>query len=262
MSISPHAIIHSGAQLGEGVQIDPFVTIGDHVVIGKGTWIKSHAHINSGTEVGSNCKIFQGAVVGGDSQDLKYSGDPTYLRIGNDVTIREYCTINRATSSGDFTYIGDGVLLMAYVHVAHDCTIHSNAIIANAVSIAGHVNVGEYAIIGGMTAVQQFVEIGRHSYIAGGTLIRKDIPPYVRVAREPVSYIGINKIGLERRGFSEKKVTALQDLYRHLFVHHKNVSQALKTMNSNFDSNPFKEEILNFIEGSPNGIIRGYRGEE
>lgn len=262
MSLSPQAIIHPGAQLGEGVRVDPFVTIEEETVIGDRTWIKSHAHINAGTHIGNDCTIFQGAVVGGDSQDLKYEGGATFLHIGNNVTIREYCTINRATGPDQSTRIEDGCLLMAYVHIAHDCHIQKGAIIANAVNVAGHVEVGEHAIVGGMTAVQQYVIIGRHSYVAGGTLIRKDIPPYIRVAREPVSYIGVNKVGLERRNFSKSQITYLQNIYRHLFVHNKNISKALKNVNSNFVDNPFVQEIIDFIDSSPNGIIRGYRIED
>ena len=262
MKISTHAIVHPQAHLGVDVHIDPFVTIDEDVVIGDRTWIRSHAHINNGTTIGSDCQIYQGAVVGGDSQDKKHTGGDTRLVVGNHVTIREYCTLNRATSEKGLTRIDDYCLLMAYVHIAHDCQIGAHSIIANAVNLAGHVILDEYATIGGMTAIQQFVRIGKQAYVGGGTLIRKDVPPYVRAAREPVTYMGINKIGLERNGFSQSEIKSLQDLYRYIFVHSNNVSQSMLLLQNQFKDNPFREEIMKFIIESPNGVIRGYRSEE
>ncbi|MFT6809733.1 MAG: UDP-N-acetylglucosamine acyltransferase [Saprospiraceae bacterium] len=262
MNISPLAIIHPQAQLGVNIRIDPFATVDADVVIGDRTWIRSHAHINDGTTIGSDCIIYQGAIIGGDSQDKKYIGGNTRLIVGNQVTIREYCTLNRSTSEVGITRIADKCLLMAYVHIAHDCQIGANSIIANAVNLAGHVVLDEYATIGGMTAIQQYVRIGKHAYVGGGTLIRKDVPPYVRAAREPVAYMGINKVGLERRGFSQDKIKSLQDLYRYIFVHSNNVSQSMLLLQNRFKGNPFREEIMNFIIESPNGVIRGYRSEE
>lgn len=262
MNISDHAIIHPKAQLGKDVRIDPFVTIDRDVVIGDRTWIRSHAHINNGSTIGADCKIYQGAIIGGDSQDKKYTGGETRLIVGDHVSIREYCTLNRSTSESGITRVEDYTLLMAYVHIAHDCHIGANSIVANAVNIAGHVVLDEYATIGGMTAIQQFVRIGRHAYVGGGTLIRKDVPPYVRAAREPVTYMGINKIGLERRGFSQGDIKSLQDLYRYVFVHSNNVSQSMLLLQNQFKDNPFRNEIMKFIVESPNGVIRGYRSEE
>jgi len=262
MNISPHAIVHPKAQLGADIKIDPFVTIDEDVVIGDRTWIRSHAHINNGTTIGADCQIYQGGIIGGDSQDQKYKGGQSRLEIGSNVTIREYCTINRSTSEEGLTHIDDHCLLMAYVHIAHDCLIGSHSIVANAVNIAGHVILGEYATIGGMTAIQQFIRIGRHAYVGGGTLIRKDVPPYVRAAREPVAYMGVNKVGLERRGFNQEDIKSMQDLYRYIFVHSNNVSQSMLLLQNQFKENPYREEIMKFIVESPNGVIRGYRSEE
>lgn len=260
MAISPHAIVHPSASLGEGVRVDAFATIDEGVTIGDRTWIASHAHIINGTEIGADCSIHQGAVVGGDPQDMKYRGEPTRLELGDRVTIREYCTINRATVASRKTSIGDDALIMAYSHVAHDCTIDKKAILANSVNLAGHVHIGEAAIIGGMTAVQQFLHIGRHAFIGGGTLIRKDVPPFIRAAREPLSYIGVNTIGLGRRGFSAADRWELQNIYRLLFVGTTNLSIGIaRLQGSEYSESSYAKEILRFIDSSQNGIIRGYR---
>ncbi len=259
MSARAHAIIHPDAQIGEGVVIDPFVTIESDVIIGDGTWIGSQACIKSGTKIGANCKIFQGAIVGGDSQDLKFKDEKTYLEISDDVTIREYCTINRGTRATGVTQIKRGALIMAYAHVAHDCLVDEYAVLANNVQLAGHVYIGAYAIVGGMTAVQQFVKIGDHSFIGGGTLVRKDVPPYIRVAREPLSYIGVNKIGLKRRDFANDTIRKINDIYRILFVKHNNLSIGLRRVNNEIDDSLIKDEILEFIAKSEKGIIRGFR---
>lgn len=262
MRISPHAIIHPDARIGKDVRIDAFTTIESDVEIGEGSWIMSHACVMSGTSIGSQAKIHQGAIIGGDSQDRKYKGGPTPLKIGHGVTIREYCTINRSTTSEGMTVVGDNCLLMAYVHIAHDCQIGHDCIIANAVNIAGHVTLGSYATIGGMTAIQQYIQIGQHAYVGGGALIRKDVPPYVRAAREPVAYVGINKIGLQRRGFSDDDIIAIQDIYRSVFVHSNNISQSMQILEDQLWDNPFRQEVMSFIVESPNGVIRGFRKEE
>lgn len=253
------SIIHPDAQLGEGVKIDPFVTIESDVVIGDGTWIGSHSIIKSGTRIGKNCKIYQGAIIGGDPQDLKYKDEQTYLYISDQVTIREFCTINRGTRATGATQIKSNSLIMAYAHVAHDCLVDENAILANNVQIAGHVYIGSHAIVGGMTAIQQFVQIGDHAFIGGGTLVRKDVPPYIRVAREPLSYVGVNKIGLKRRGFDSQTIKEISDIYRILFVKHRNLSIALRHLDDKIGGSPVKEEILEFIAKSEKGIIRGFR---
>lgn len=255
----PHSIIDSRAKIGEGVTIEPFVTVEANVEIGDHCHIGSHSFIKNGTTIGSNCNIHQGAIIGGDPQDLKYKNEPTRLIIEEEVTIREYCTINRGTKATGQTHIKRGALIMAYSHVAHDCLVDENAILANSVQLAGHVYIGSYAIVGGMTAVQQFVQIGDHAFIGGGTLVRKDVPPFIRVAREPLSYIGVNKIGLKRRGFENDKIQVIQDIYRLLFVKNHNISIGLKKIHQEIQDCKIKEEILEFIMNSEIGIVRGFR---
>ena len=239
--------------------IEPFSIIEEDVVIGDGSMIQAHTTIKSGTRIGKNCKIFQGAIIGGDPQDLKYQDEKTYLEIGDEVTIREYCTINRGTRATGVTKINKGALIMAYTHVAHDCLIDEYSILANNVQLAGHVYIGVHAIVGGMTAVQQFVKIGDHAFVGGGTLVRKDIPPYIKVAREPLSYIGVNRIGLRRRGFDVETIQRLSDIYRVLFVKHTNLSIGLRTARRRFSGLPQLVEIEEFIAKSEKGIVRGFR---
>ena len=251
--------IHPTATIGENVKIDPFAVVEAGVSIGDGTWIGSNVVIYSGTTIGKNCKIFPGAVIGAEPQDLKYSGEETYLEIGDNVLIRECCTINRGTKAYGKTVVESNTLLMAYVHVAHDCHIKNNCIIANAVNIAGHVIVGEHVGIGGMCAIQQFVSIGDHSYITGGSLVRKNVPPYVKAAREPLSYVGVNRIGLERRGFSLDSINRIQDFYRILFVKGWSISKATEYIESEFPQSIEKEKILEFIDNSEKGLMRGFQ---
>ncbi len=260
MSISHLAVVHPQAQIGSGVIIDAFATVDSDVVIGKDSWIASHAHVVSGSRIGQSCKIYQGAVIGSNPQDLKYQGEKTSVVLGDFVTVREYCTINRGTIASGVTSIGNHSLVMAYTHIAHDCKINDHTILANNVNLAGHVEIGEYAIVGGMTAVQQFLSVGKHSFIGGGTLIRKDVPPYVKAAREPLSFMGVNRIGLERRDFPTSDIVLLQEIYRVLFVKFSNLKIALEYLEDNFDNhNPYYIEIVKFINESRNGIIRGLR---
>lgn len=249
--------IHPLAKIGENVEIGSFTSIDADVVIGDGTWIGPHVTIMNGARIGKNCKIFPGAVVSAIPQDLKFNNEESILEIGDNVTIREYCTLNRGTVANYKTSIGSNCLLMAYVHVAHDCMIGNNCILANAVNMAGHVTVGDFAILGGMTAVHQFVHIGGHVMISGGSLIRKDVPPYVKAAREPLSYVGVNSVGLSRRGFSNEDISIIQKIYRTLFVKGHNISQAVKTI-AEFESSIYKDEILDFIQNSERGIMKGY----
>ena len=216
--IQPLAYIHPQAKIAENVVIDPFVTIHKDVVIGEGTWIGSNATIMNGARIGKNCRIFPGAVISAVPQDLKFGGEDTLVVIGDNTTIRECVTINRGTSDRKETRVGNNVLLMAYTHIAHDCVVGNNCILANGVQLAGHITVDDFAIIGGMSAVHQFVSIGAHVMISGGSLVRKDVPPYTKAGREPLSYVGINSVGLRRRGFSSEKINEIQDIYRVLFL--------------------------------------------
>ncbi len=259
MNFAEHSIVHPGARIDQDVIIEPFVIIEQDVQIGKGTTIASHAVIKNGTRIGKHCNIHEGAIIGGDPQDQKYKGEPTLLLIDDHVTIREYCTINRGTRAKGETLVKRGALIMAYCHVAHDCLIKEGAVLSNNVQLAGHVTIGERAIIGGMTAVQQFLHIGDHTFIGGGTLVRKDVPPYIRVAREPLSYVGVNTIGLRRRGFSDKDIHLIQEIYRILFVKNHNLSQGLDQLREVIDPHPIKEEIISFVVGSEKGIIRGFK---
>jgi UDP-N-acetylglucosamine acyltransferase len=210
-----------------------------------------------GARIGKNCRIFPGAVISAVPQDLKFRGEETLAIIGNNVTIRECVTVNRGTNDRMKTVVSDNVLLMAYSHIAHDCIIGKNAIIANAVNLGGHVKVGDHAIIGGLTAVHQFVSIGQHCMISGGSLVRKDVPPYTKAAREPLAYAGINSIGLRRRGFSSEKINAIQDIYRIIYIRGKNTSQAIEIIESQMPATEERDEILSFIKRSDRGIMKG-----
>jgi len=255
----PLSYVHPGAKIAKSVVINPFVTIENNVTIGNGTWIGSNVTIMEGARIGENCKIFPGAVISAIPQDLKFQGEDTTVVIEENTTIRECVTINRGTIASGKTKIGKNCLLMAYSHVAHDCIIHNNCIIANGVALAGHVKIDEHAIVGGNSAVHQFVTIGKHSMISGGSLVRKDIPPFVKAAREPLSYIGINSIGLRRRGYDEEKITEIQDIYRILFQKNNNTTQAVLKMEAELKPTKERDEIISFIQNSGRGIMKGYK---
>ncbi|HHB79410.1 MAG TPA: acyl-ACP--UDP-N-acetylglucosamine O-acyltransferase, partial [Saprospiraceae bacterium] len=239
--------------------IEPFVHIGADVVIGENCWIGAHVSIMDGSRIGDNCHIFPGAVIGAIPQDLKFGGEKSVVVIGNNVTIREYCTVNRGTKDLMRTEIKDNCLLMAYVHVAHDCIIHANCILANNVTLAGHIEIGEYAILGGLSAVHQFVKIGEHAMIGGTSKVRKDVPPFVKAARDPLAYVGVNSIGLNRRGFTSDQITAIQDVYRLLYVKETNVHKGLDLVKSKLDDSPEKARIIEFVESSKRGLMKGFR---
>jgi len=254
----PLAYIHPDAEIADNVVIDPFTTIDSDVVIGKGTWIGSNVTIMSGARIGENCKIFPGAVISAIPQDMKYNGEKTIVEIGNNTTIREFVTINKGTKSKGKTIVGNNVLLMAYVHIAHDCIIKDNAIIVNSVQVAGEVTIDEWAIIGGTSAIHQFVHIGKHAMVAGGSLVLKDVPPYIKAARDPLSYAGINSIGLRRRHFQNEKINEIQSIYRLIYGHKMNITQALDYIEANFNASAERDEILMFVRNSPRGVIKGY----
>ncbi len=254
--ISHLAHIHPNATIGADVTIDPFAVVHEDVVIGDGTHIMSHAVILDGSVIGKNCTIFPGAVISGIPQDLKFIGEKTTAEIGDNTTIRECVTINRGTQEKFKTVVGKNCLLMAYAHVAHDCILGDHVILANSVQLAGHVEVGDYAILGGLAGAHQFTRIGAHTYIAGNTVIRKDIPPYVKSAREPMSYMGINVVGLTRLGFSKEKIKEISDIYHVLFVEKNSTTAALQLIESTFESTPERDEILEFVKTSKSGIIK------
>ena len=251
------ANIHPNAKIGKNVIIEPFATIYEDVVIGDNCWIASNAVVMSGARIGNNCKIFPGAIISAESQDLKYNGEYAITEIGDYTTIREYVTIHKGTLDKKITKVGSNCLLMSYVHVAHDCTVGDNVVIANLVQLAGHVIVGDWVIIEGTAAIQQFVSIGQHSFIAGGSLVRKNVPPYVKAAREPLSYIGVNTIGLRRRGFNDQQIINIEDIYRVIYVQNSNMTTALRVADLESPVSEEKEVILEFIRNSTKGIMRG-----
>ena len=253
------AYIHPEAKIAGNVVIEPFVTIHKNVIIGEGTWIGSNVTIMEGARIGKNCKIFPGAVISANPQDLKYKGEDTTVTIGDNTTIRECVTLNRGTAlDKNETRIGSNCLIMAYVHVAHDCIIGNNVILANGVQLAGHIVIDDFVYIAGTAAVNQFVSIGAYAMISGGSLVRKDVPPYVKAGREPLSYVGINSVGLRRRGFSDEKISEIQDIYRTVFLRNFNVSQALDIIEAEVKPTKERDEIVNFIRNSNRGIMKGF----
>lgn len=255
----PFSYIHPSAEIADNVVIEPFVTISKDVVIGEGTWIGPHVTIMEGARIGKNCKIFPGAVISAIPQDLKYKGEKAIVEIGNNVTIREYVTVNKGTEAAMKTVIGDNSLLMAYVHIAHDCVIGKNCILANNANLAGHVEIDDFAILGGATNFQQYCKIGRHVIVSGGCLVNKDIPPFVRAARHPTTYAGVNSVGLRRRGFNTSQINQILDVYRILYIRGYNTSTAIKMIESEVADSPEKDEIMTFVRESVRGVMKGFK---
>lgn len=249
--------VHPKATLHPSVVVSPFTSIYEDVEIGEGTWIGPNVTIFPGARIGKNCKVFPGAVIAAIPQDLKYQGENSLTIIGDNTSIRECVTINRGTVDRMKTEIGSNCLLMAYVHVAHDCIIGNNVIIANSVNLAGHITIEDWVIIEGMAAVQQFVRIGAHAFITGASLVRKNVPPFTKAAREPLQYIGVNSVGMRRRGFNNESILQVEDIYRTLYVKGLNVTNALAIIEQEAPKSQEKEQILNFIHESKDGIMRG-----
>lgn len=254
--ISTFAHIHPNAKLGKDIIIDPFAVIEDDVSIGDGTHVMSHAIIMKKVKIGKSCNIFPGAVIGAIPQDLKFNGEDTTVEIGDHTTIRECVTVNRGTKDKWKTIIGNHCLLMAYSHIAHDCLLGDNVIIANSVQLAGHVEIGDHAIIGGMAAAIQFSKIGAHTYIAGGAEVIKDVPPFIKAGRSPLSYVGVNSIGLQRRGFTSEKINSISEIYRNIFLRGLNITQATLFIEKELPESEEKTEILKFIKDSKRGILK------
>ncbi|PZW42393.1 MULTISPECIES: acyl-ACP--UDP-N-acetylglucosamine O-acyltransferase [Mesonia] len=254
----PLAYVHPGAKIAKNVVIEPFTTIHNNVVIGEGSWIGSNVTIMEGARIGKNVSIFPGAVISAVPQDKKFNDEDTLTIIGDNTTIRECVTINRGTSDRMKTVVGNNCWIMAYCHIAHDCIVGDNCIFSNNSTLAGHINVGDYVILAGMTAIQQFCSIGSHAFITGGSLVRKDVPPFVKAAREPLSYVGINSIGLRRRGFTTEKIREVQDIYRILYQKNYNNSQAVTIIEAEMEATPERDDILEFIKNSQRGIMKGY----
>lgn len=256
-----HAIVHPEARVGKNVTIGPFTFIDKDVEIGDDTWIGPNVTIFEGARIGKGVEIHPGAVVSGTPQDLKFKGEVTTAEVGDGTIVREYVTINRGTSYAKKTVVGKNCLLMAYSHVAHDCILGDHVILANNVTLAGHVEIEDWAILEGLVAVQQFTRIGQHCFIAGGSLVRKSVPPYIRAAREPLSYAGVNKVGLSRRNFSTEQINQIHEIYRIMFVKGYNTTNALDLVQSNIEASPEKEHVLHFIQAvlaAGKGILRGF----
>lgn len=254
----PLAYVHPGAKIAKNVVIEPFTTIHNNVVIGEGTWIGSNVTIMEGARIGKNVSIFPGAVISAIPQDKKFNEEDTITEIGDNTTIRECVTINRGTTDKMMTKIGKNCWIMAYCHIAHDCFVGDNCIFSNNSTLAGHIEVGDYVVLAGMAAIQQFCTIGQHAFVTGGSLVRKDIPPYVKAGREPLSFVGINSIGLRRRGFSVEKIREIQDIYRILYQKNYNNSQAASIIEAEMEASSERDEILEFIKNSQRGIMKGY----
>lgn len=257
MSISKLASVHPDARIGKDVVIEPFSSISADVTIGDGCWIGPSTTIMDGARIGAHCHVFPGAVISAIPQDLKFSGEHTTAEIGDHTVIRECVTINRGTKDRQRTVVGANCLLMAYVHLAHDCLIGDNVVIANSVNLAGHITIGDWAILEGNVAVQQFMQIGAHSFVAGAGLVRKSVPPYVKAAREPLSFVGVNVVGLRRRGFNDASVARIEDIYREIFVRNTSLERAMLNVEQQFEASPERTLILEFIRGCPRGIMRG-----
>jgi UDP-N-acetylglucosamine acyltransferase len=255
--ISNLAYVHPKARIAENVTIEPFASVYADVEIGEGTWIGPNAVIFDGSRIGKNNKIFPGAVVGAIPQDLKYKGEPSLSEIGNNCIIRECVTINRGTADRMTTKMGDNCLIMAYVHLAHDCILGNNVILANSVGLSGHITIEDFAIIEGMAGAQQFITIAKHTFVGGASQIRKSIPPYIRAAREPVQYIGVNTVGLARRGFSKETIHHIEDIYRIIFVRGLGMTRALEAVENEIEDTPYRREIVDFIRAQKDGIIKG-----
>lgn len=256
--IHPSAQIHPNALIAADVEIGPFVSVEENVEIASGTRIYPNVTIMSGARIGKNCVIFPGAVIAGLPQDLKFAGEESLAIIGNNTTIRECVTVNRGTASKGKTIVGSNCLIMAYSHVAHDCEVGDNVIIGNASQLAGEVVIQDYAILSGGCLIHQFTVIGSHIILQGGSRVTKDIPPYVTAGREPVSFAGINLVGLRRREFSAEKINEIQQIYRLIYQSGLNNKQAIDKIEAEMPETEERNYIINFIRQSSRGIIRGY----
>lgn len=256
--IHPSAYVHPGAVIGQDVEIGPFTVIHDDVVIGDGCRIDNNVTIFGGARIGRNVRIFPGAVVSAIPQDLKFRGEETTAIIGDGTTLRECVTVNRGTAAKGRTVVGSNCLIMAYSHVAHDCIVGNNVIISNATQLAGEVEIDDCAVIGGGTLVHQFCHIGSYVMVQGGALVNKDIPPFVKAAREPISYTGVNAIGLRRHGFTSEQIDLVSGIYRIIYTGGMVMHDALAQIEAEFEPGDVRDSIVDFIRKSGRGIIRGY----
>ena len=252
------ANVHPGAKIAKDVKVEAFATIYEDVEIGSGSWIGPNAVIMNGARIGKNVKIFPGAVIAGDPQDLKFKGEYTTAEIGDNTIIREYVTLNKGTKAKERTVVGKDCMIMSYVHIAHDCMLKDRVILGSYAALAGEVEVDNWAIVSPGSLVHQFVRIGTHVMIQAGTRLGKDIPPFAMAGREPVSFTGINSIGLRRRGFQNDTIYAIQEVYRIIYQRGLNISDALEFVLANLPASKERDEIVLFIKESKRGIVRGY----
>ena len=248
--IRNNIFIHKDSIIGKNSKIDPFSYIGEDVSIGDNCWIGNNVTLYPGSKIGNNVKIFPGAVISSEPQDLKFEGEKTTVEIGDNTTIREFVTISRGTNDRLKTSIGKNCLIMAYSHIAHDCIIHDNCVIVNNVQIGGHVIVDNFAIIGGGTLIHQFSKIGTHAMVAGGSLVRKDVPPFCKAGKEPLSFKGVNTIGLKRRNFNSENINQIQNIYRIIYLEGRNTSQAINKIENDIKDSNEKKVVLDFIKNS------------
>lgn len=256
-SISNLAFVHPEAKLGDNVLVEPFAFIDQNTEIGDGTRIMTNATVLNGARIGKNCTIFPHATIAGIPQDLKFQGEETIAEIGDNTTVRECATVNRGTASKGFTKVGKNCLIMAYSHVAHDCVLNDNVILGNGTQLAGEVEIDDYAILSGGTLVHQFTKIGAHTMIQGGSKVSKDIPPFVMIGREPITYVGLNIVGLRRRGFSSERINSIQEMYRFIYLSGLNVTQATDKIENEIQESEDRQLIIKFIRESNRGIVRG-----
>jgi len=255
--IHPLASVSPGAKLGDNIEIGPYAFIDDNVEIGDGCHIFPHAVIFPYVKMGKDCTVYPGAVVGAIPQDLKFEGEVTYVEIGDRVNIRECATINRGTlaSGKGVTRVGSDTLLMSYTHVAHDCQVGNHCILVSYVGIAGETDVEDWAIIGGQTGVHQFTHIGAHAFVEGTSKVDKDVPPFVLAGRAPLSFCGVNHVGLRRRGFSDERINVIKDIYETIYNGGMNFTDACAYVEANFPESEDRDLILHFIRGSKRGVI-------
>lgn len=252
--IHPYAIVNPKAEIGENVEIGPFCIIGPNVILGDNCFLSSNVIIDGNTTIGSGNRFFHSAVIGTIPQDLKYKGEPTRLIIGDNNTFREFTTVNLSATMDEPTRIGDNCLLMAYSHIAHNCQLGSNLIIANAVNLGGHVHIHDFVTIGGMTAIHQFVKIGKYAFIGGKSGLKKDIPPFTRGEGFPYHIVGLNTVGLSRKGFSDQQIAAIKKVYKIFYNSGLNTSQALQKVSEISELTDEQKLFVDFIKNSERGI--------
>jgi UDP-N-acetylglucosamine acyltransferase len=255
--ISNLAFVHPNALLGENVTVEPFAYIAGNVVIGEGTWIGPNATVFDGARIGNNCRIFPGAVISGIPQDMKFKGEETTAELGDNTTVREGGTVNRGTAATGKTTVGSNCLIMINAHVGHDCQVGNNCLLGNGTGLAGEVKVDDWAILSAGTLVHQFSRIGGHVMIGGGSKVRVDVPPFIKADRDPLKYMGLNTVGLTRRGFGKERIDTIHNIFRALYQNGMNISQALDYIEENFSASPDRDYILEFVRKSERGIIRG-----